>query len=459
MYCDESQRPPREPSAPRGRGTSLKLQAGRRHATIASGNAPSANATTGSPTNSGFSVPSSRSVTPRRANILHRILTVALVATVFSVPTAAAANPTNDQSPENSTSVPRTERAVFPSGLSVAAAVNLTKEASPRNPVVLDFRTGDWSGIVRLTGSSADSATFAAYIRSSKAADGNAPITAIEASPTTIARVAQQYPMDVQESTSQRSYGATTESVSYDPATSGCRTVPSYASGMPQKPRGWTANVPSSGRTSQVRMQGLSEATTHTFTGIGNENGQWPCTRRQIDMTQGQGFKVTSMFAYEHDYKVDQCGQGKYVATSGEAMDTNMPFAYLDTRASDSDCRVDFTVGTIAPYLLKKANTYTIHTWGDAETGTQVTASRATASLVGEVLEIDGTGCQLDEYPVGVLNGNPTPWCVDVVPPFGAVFAPNFIRIPDFIIKYNGTCYDWRYGRGYTWCHHTADPN
>lgn len=315
--------------------------------------------------------------------------------------------------------------------------------------------------MVRLTTSSHDSPTFKAFVRSSRSAKGGAPITAIEASPTTIHRVAQQYATAVQgDATGHASHAtAGVQSVPYDPATSGCNTVPSSSPGVPKKPIGWTANVPSNGRTTQARMQGLVEGTTHTFRGIGNENGQWPCTRRQIDMTQGQGFKVRSMFAYEHDYKVNQCGQGKYVATSGEAMETNMPFAYLDTRASDSACLVDFTVGTIAPYLLKKRNTYTINTWGDAQTGTQVTALQAKASLVGEVLEIDGLGCHLNEYPVGVLEGSPTPWCVDVAPPFGAVFAPNFIKIPTFVVKYDGTCYTWRYGQGYYWCGYGTDPN
>lgn len=137
--------------------------------------------------------------------------------------------------------------------------------------------------------------------------------------------------------------------------------------------------------------------------------------------------------------------------------------SYLDTRASDSDCEIDFTVGTVAPFLMHKANTYTIGTWGDADFAVATAATRSRARLTAEVLDIDGIGCSMNEYPRGVIRAEGNPWCVDVAPPFGAIKAISFIKLPDFFVLYDGTCYKWQDGNGYTWCggnyNNKPDPN
>lgn len=344
----------------------------------------------------------------------------------------------------------------FSRGLKRFAVRTLVKTASSAAPVTVSFETGEWRGWLRVT--TADSPVVSRFIKQSHSARGPRSVTAVTGSAAVIRRALTRY-QSTGEVSPQAIGGS---SYTYDPATSGCREALMGEPDEPRFPSGWTANVAASGRLTQFRQQGLVERTSHRLRGVGNENGQWPCTHRLIDGTQGQGFKLTSALAYEHDYKIDQCGRRPYVEHTGEGADTNIPLAYLDTRASDTDCVVDFTVGTVAPFLMHKANTYTIDTWGDAD-GSVATALRSRARLASEVLDINGIGCSMNEYPRGVIQGEGNPWCVNVVPPFAPVKVINFIRLPDFVVKYDGTCYQWVKGSGYTWCGgglgYGADPN
>jgi hypothetical protein len=147
------------------------------------------------------------------------------------------------------------------------------------------------------------------------------------------------------------------------------------------------------------------------------------------------------------------------VEATDYAGETNIPLSYIDTRASDSNCQLDFTIGTVAPFLMSKSSTYRIDTWADAN-GSVVPALQARGQLTGEVLDIDGVGCSLSEFPSGVINATDgDPWCVNVAPPFSPRQALSYIAIPDVVVKFDGSCYNWSLGQGYTWCGTGPDPN
>lgn len=237
----------------------------------------------------------------------------------------------------------------------------MASAASLSSPVTVAFRTGNWTGLARLT-SPTDASSLKVWLSTSEAARGLRPLVKVSGSPDAIAVIMQQHPSG--RSTSATAPQATSGSYTYDPTKAGCTISTSSPGDYPPNPPGWTANPPSKGHFDQLRQQGTVERMTHTLTGMGNDNGQYPCKRRSIDATQGQGYIVTSRYAYEHDFKIANCPA--YVKTSGEYMTTDLPLAYLDTRASDTSCSVDFTVGTVAPFLMRKATNYHIDVQGDA---------------------------------------------------------------------------------------------
>lgn len=366
-------------------------------------------------------------------------------AVLVSTSTAAAA-PT----PPGTVPTQAAAAVTFPDGLPASEALTMGSAASLSSPVIMAFRSGKWTGLARLT-SPTETKSLAGWLRTSKAAQGPRPLVKVTGSPAAIASVKRLHP-------SARSASATSPQASggtytYDPATAGCTVSTSSAGDYPPNPPGWTPNPPSMGHFEQFRQQGAVERMTHNFFGMGNDNGQYPCKRRAVDATQGQGFVVTSRYAYEHDFKIANCPA--YVKTTGEYMTTDLPLAYLDTRASDSSCSVDFTVGTVAPFLLRKGTTYHIDIQGDAAAA----ASTARATLVASILNVNGVGCKINEYPRGVLTDQGNPWCVNVAPPFTSVSDTVLIKSPNFVVRFDGTCYNWTTGRGYVWCGVGRDPN
>lgn len=229
-------------------------------------------------------------------------------------------------------------------------------------------------------------------------------------------------------------------------------------------PTNTTPDIPQNGQLYQLRMQGVVESTDHAFTGIGNENGAytpWTCVQ---DMTNGLYAKKYPKYAYEHDYKVNQCERGAYVSLDDYYWESNLPGAYQDTRALDSDCEVDFTIGSYLGWSLDSDATYTIRTTVTAAHE----ANRARGLLTASVMPIDNISPQGNPCTVNYTDSNrdftydeseidpnfvPDPWCVAGYSQ-GPARAASYIALPPngFAIRYDGKCYTWALGAGATAC-------
>jgi hypothetical protein len=328
--------------------------------------------------------------------------------------------------------------------LAASETMRVAAMATPQQPLEIHFSSGEWTGglvVGRLDRASRQVITN--FLTESRSATGQQPIVAIGGTPSTLNTVARTLP----------------GTLVFRPATAHRQTplaaqqkVAAAASDTIVNPGG-TPGVPQTGVLSQIRQQGLVEATHHELHGLSKTG--YSARLHVVDGTQGHGGTIKPYYGYEHDYKVTNNG---YVGTTSTySWSTNLPGAYRDTRASDPSSILDFTVGSLFTWQLSATKTYTIDTSVAAGAATS-----STARLAGQILPNDGgrtaaeaaigSGCTFATDPTTLatqLGSGNVAWCAGI---HGQFAAYSYISLSPFSITYSGSCRRWTLGQGAVNC-------
>ncbi len=312
------------------------------------------------------------------------------------------------------------------------------QRASTTEPVVIRFQNGEWNGEavlqspdakerLEMLSSTLDSSTLAggSAVSMQAAIDSEAvrDRVALLDSPKNLAKEALEPAAHIgNRSTVSRPLRATDDS-----------------------PLARPPFMPFSGTLSTVR-QGNEEVTTHEFRGLG------PYPYKEInsgcfDLVGAKPFKrcIVPDYAYEHDYKISTPG---YVSDDANySWSSTLPGPYKDTRASDHDDELDFTIGSSYTWLFNRQKTYRTVTRVQGKSGTQ----SAQAMLIGQVLRNDAfcyaglSGNGMTPAATEGLN----PWCFNTASSIaGGGTSVYYISTDSFTVRSSGTCYVYKISGG-----------